>query len=95
MHALRRAVEATIQARRLTLIDLALSWPGAKRIRVPLKRWIACSETTICTPSIKVFMPPWRVGWCAANNRSSSSTGREITPCRVVRGSALQNLYWR
>jgi hypothetical protein len=42
MHALRsrvllRAVEATIRGRRLTLIDLARSWPGAERIRAPLK----------------------------------------------------------
>ena len=42
MHALRRrvllrAVEVTIQGRRLTLIDLARSWPGAERIRAPLK----------------------------------------------------------
>jgi Transposase DDE domain len=42
MHALRsrvllRAVEATIQGRRLTLMDLARSWPGAERIRAPLK----------------------------------------------------------
>jgi len=42
MHALRRrvllrAVEATVQGRRLTLIDLARSWPGAERIRAPLK----------------------------------------------------------
>jgi hypothetical protein len=42
MHALRsrvllHAVEAMIQGRRLTLIDLARSWPGAERIRAPLK----------------------------------------------------------
>ena len=42
MHALRRrvlfrAVEALVQGRRLTLIDLARSWPGAERIRAPLK----------------------------------------------------------
>lgn len=42
MHALRsrlllRAVEATIHGRRLTLMDLARSWPGAERIRAPLK----------------------------------------------------------
>lgn len=42
MHALRsrvllRAVEATIHGRRLTLIDLARAWPGAERIRAPLK----------------------------------------------------------
>lgn len=42
MHALRgrvllRAVEALVHGRRLTLIDLARSWPGAARIRAPLK----------------------------------------------------------
>lgn len=42
MHALRsrallRAVEAMIRGRRLTLIDLARSWPGATRVRAPLK----------------------------------------------------------
>ena len=42
MHALRRrallqAVEALIQGRRLTLSDIARSWPGALRVRAPLK----------------------------------------------------------
>lgn len=42
MHALRsrvllRAVEASIQGRRLTLIDLARAWPHAERVRAPLK----------------------------------------------------------
>ena len=42
MHALRRrvllrAVEALIHGRRLTLIDVARAWPGAARIRAPLK----------------------------------------------------------
>lgn len=42
MHALRRrvllhAVEALIHGRRLTLMDLARSWPGAERVRAPLK----------------------------------------------------------
>ena len=42
MHVLRsrvllRAVEAMIHGRRLTLMDLARSWPGAERIRAPLK----------------------------------------------------------
>ena len=42
MHALRsrvllRAVEAMIHGRRLTLMDLARAWPGAQRIRAPLK----------------------------------------------------------
>lgn len=42
MHALRecallQAVEALLQGRRLTLTDVARSWPGAERIRPPLK----------------------------------------------------------
>lgn len=42
IHSLRsrvlmRAVEARIAGRRLTLIDLARAWPGAQRIRAPLK----------------------------------------------------------
>jgi len=42
MHALRervlmRAVEALIEGRRLTLMDVARSWPGAERVRAPLK----------------------------------------------------------
>ena len=42
IHALRvrvlmRAVEAVVAGRRLTLIDLARAWPGAERIRAPLK----------------------------------------------------------
>ena len=48
MHALHsrvrlRAVEATIQGRRLRLIDLARAWPYAERIRAPVKaldRWL-------------------------------------------------------
>jgi Transposase DDE domain len=42
MHALRsnvllRSVEALLAGRRLTLIDVARSWPGAERVRAPLK----------------------------------------------------------
>ena len=42
MHALRsgvllRSVEALVEGRRLTLIDVACSWPGAERVRAPLK----------------------------------------------------------
>ncbi len=42
MHALRRrvllwATEALIAGRRLTLMDVARSWPGAERVRAPLK----------------------------------------------------------
>jgi len=74
MHALRsrvllRAVEATIHGRRLTLIDLARSWPEPSGFGHRSKPWIACCGTVICMPSIKAFMPRWRVGWCAANSR--------------------------
>jgi hypothetical protein len=34
---LLRAVDAMIQGRRLTLIDLARAWPHAERVRAPLK----------------------------------------------------------
>jgi hypothetical protein len=42
MHAMRsrvllRAVEALVVGRRLTLLDVARSWPGAERVRAPLK----------------------------------------------------------
>lgn len=42
MHALRartllHAVEALTHGRRLTLMDLARSWPGAERVRASLK----------------------------------------------------------
>jgi hypothetical protein len=42
MHATRlrvllRAVEALLVGRRLTLMDVARSWPGAERVRAPLK----------------------------------------------------------
>ena len=42
MHALRRrvllgATDALIAGRRLTLMDVARSWPGAERVRAPLK----------------------------------------------------------
>jgi hypothetical protein len=36
-HFLLRAVEAVVVGRRLTLFDIARSWPGAERIRAPLK----------------------------------------------------------
>jgi hypothetical protein len=53
MHALRsrvllRAVEAMIHGRRLTLIDLARSWPGAERIRAPLKA-LDPKQGSVCT----------------------------------------------
>ena len=34
---LMRAVEALLSGRRLTLMDVARSWPGAERVRAPLK----------------------------------------------------------
>jgi hypothetical protein len=42
MHALRsrvlmQAVEALLHGRRLTLMDVARAWPGAERVRAPLK----------------------------------------------------------
>ena len=42
MHACRErvlflAVEALIVGRRLTLMDVARAWPGAERVRAPLK----------------------------------------------------------
>ncbi len=42
MHAVRarvllRSVEALLAGRRLTLIDVAWSWPGAQKVRAPLK----------------------------------------------------------
>lgn len=42
MHSLRskallRATESVVQGRRLTLMDLARSWPDAQRVRAPLK----------------------------------------------------------
>lgn len=37
MRVLLKAVEALVMGRRLTLIDVARSWPGALRVRAPLK----------------------------------------------------------
>lgn len=39
---LMRAVEALIAGRRLTLMDVARSWPGAERVRAPLKAFDRC-----------------------------------------------------
>jgi hypothetical protein len=36
-NVLLRSVDALVAGRRLTLMDLARSWPGAERVRVPLK----------------------------------------------------------
>lgn len=43
MHALRErallhAMEALLQGRRLTLMDVACSWPDAERVRPPMER---------------------------------------------------------
>lgn len=37
VHTLLQAVEGLVQGRRLTLIDVARAWPGAERVRAPLK----------------------------------------------------------
>ncbi len=55
MHALRqrtllRAVEALVHGGRLTLIDLARAWPGATRVRAPLK---AC-DRLLCNRTLQV-----------------------------------------
>ncbi|MGX8281725.1 IS4-like element ISXo14 family transposase [Xanthomonas oryzae pv. oryzae] len=55
MHALRqrallRAVEALVHGGRLTLIDLARAWPGATRVRAPLK---AC-DRLLCNRALQV-----------------------------------------
>ncbi len=55
MHALRqrallRAVEALLHGGRLTLIDLARAWPGATRVRAPLK---AC-DRLLCNRALQV-----------------------------------------
>ena len=34
---LLRSVEALLTGRRLTLMDIARAWPGAERVRAPLK----------------------------------------------------------
>ncbi|MBD4952613.1 IS4 family transposase, partial [Xanthomonas citri pv. citri] len=52
MHALRQrtllgAVEALVHGGRLTLIDIARAWPGATRVRAPLKACdrLLCNRT--------------------------------------------------
>lgn len=37
LRVLMHAVEALVAGRRLTLMDIARSWPGAERVRAPLK----------------------------------------------------------
>ncbi len=37
LRVLLQAVESVIRGRRLTLMDVARSWPGAERVRAPLK----------------------------------------------------------
>lgn len=50
MHQVRsrvllRAVEALIAGRRQTLMDMARSWPDAKRVRAPLKAFVSFPKT--------------------------------------------------
>ena len=47
-HALLGAVTALIMGRRLVLMDLARSWPGAERVRAPLKCLDRCSAIARC-----------------------------------------------
>ena len=61
MHALRRctlllAVEALIAGRRLTLIDLARAWPGAHRVRAPLKRLDRLLGNRQGAPDVQVWV---------------------------------------
>ncbi|MBB4730450.1 hypothetical protein FHT16_000344 [Xanthomonas arboricola] len=81
MHALRecallQAVEALLQGRRLTLTDVARCWPGAERMRAPLKAFDRLLATRTCRPSASRSIRRWRAGCCAVHSRSSSSTGR-------------------
>ena len=73
-HALRsrvllRAVEATIQGRRLTLIDLARAWPHAERVRAPLKAMDRLlGKTAFCTLNAGPSTPRCRAGWRATSD---------------------------
>lgn len=46
---LLRAVEALIAGRRLTLMDVARSWPGAERVRAPLKAFTERGQVHLIT----------------------------------------------
>jgi hypothetical protein len=73
MHALRRrvllcAVEALIHGRRL--IDVARAWPGAERIRAPLKALDRLlGNRHLHAEREHMRMPPWPAGSCAARIR--------------------------
>lgn len=75
MHALRRRVllkstEALIAVRRLTLMDVARSRPGAERVRAPLKALIAClANRHLHVERERIYGAAWRAGWCAARGR--------------------------
>lgn len=74
MHALRerallRSVEALLQCRRLTLMDVARAWSDAIRIRAPLKALIDCSATGTCTPNALRSTRTKRDGCCAVHGR--------------------------
>ena len=81
MHALRRrvllkAVEALLDGRRLTLIDVAQAWPGAQRVRAPLKALDRLLGNRLFMLSASRSTPAWRTGWCVAPAQSSLWTGR-------------------
>lgn len=67
MHALRervllKAVEALVSGTRLTLIDLARSWPGAERVRAPhkaLDRLLGNAHLHAARESIHAEMSRW------------------------------------
>ena len=42
VQVLSGAVLSLLSCRRLVLMDLARAWPGAQRVRAPLKRLIDC-----------------------------------------------------
>jgi len=76
MHALRRrvllqAVEALIQGSRLTLTDVARSWPGAMRMRAPLKAFDRLLGNRHLHLSAMPLIRKWRAGCCVGNSRSS------------------------
>jgi hypothetical protein len=69
MHALRRqtllkSVEALVSGRRLTLMDVARSWPGAQRVRAPLKafdRLLSNRHLQAYRETVYVDMSRWLV----------------------------------
>lgn len=70
MRALRsrvllRSVEALVAGRRLTLIDVARSWPGAERVRAPLKAFDRLLSNRHLQGERE---QTWRAGYCAASD---------------------------